>query len=559
MVDMTTLAPPQSGEDPSSQAGFLDRILQATAEAAASAADGPGVPGSGGTEAIPSWFRSLCLCLGQVPDLRQPGVRRAVFLLLTRVIARIDHLLTEQVNAILHHPRFQKLEASWRGLSYLVLQSERGEAIKVRVLSVTWKELARDAERAVEFDQSEVFRKVYDQEFGMPGGVPFSVLIGDYEIRHVPGAEHSIDDLAVLRSLSGVAAAAFAPLILAAHPSLLGLERFGQLERPINLARTFQQEEYHRWRSFRESEDARFVGLTLPRILMRLPYDDTFGSARIVICKACAAHLNRLGGSQCPRCGEEFDPERPQTYYVRNVGFRFREEVEGPDNTKYLWGGASFAFAAVLMRAFADCGWLADIRGFQRGVESGGIVTGLPVHSFSTDRPGVVNKPPVDVAIGDMQEKDLCDLGLIPLCPCKDTDYCVFYGNPSVHKPRLYDTQAATMNARISSMLQYTLCVARFTHYLKVIGRDKVASFSSHTELEDTLNRWLNDYVAPGEHLAPEVKARFPLRQATVEIRGLPDKPGSYHCVVRLWPHYQLDDLTAAVRLQTELKPSSIA
>ncbi|MFO0949003.1 MAG: type VI secretion system contractile sheath large subunit [Planctomycetota bacterium] len=288
------------------------------------------------------------------PRLRNPE-RDQIARLLNRDIARIDALLTDQVNAILHHTSFQQLEASWRGLSYLVQQGEGVENLKIRVLNVSWKELTRDLDRAIEFDQSQLFKKVYSEEFDTPGGEPFSVLLGDYQIQHRIGPDHPMDDIAAMQAISQVAAAAFAPFIASSSPALFGLDSFTEMERPMDLGRSFEQLEYLKWRAFRDSEDSRFVGLTLPKTLMRLPYDDTSG---------------------------------------RIDGFRFQEDVESPDRSKYLWGNAIYAFGAVLIRAFAESGWLADIRGVQRGIAGGGLVTGLPVHSFNTDAMGVALKVP---------------------------------------------------------------------------------------------------------------------------------------------------------------------
>ena len=367
-------------------------------------------------------------------------------------IARLDALLTRQVEAILHHPRFQQLEASWRGLHYLTEEAEGAENVKIRVLSVSWDEIARDLERAIEFDQSQLFRKVYSEEFGTPGGEPFGMLLGDYEIRPHPSADHPVDDVAALTAVSQVAAAAFAPFVAGVHPSMFGLDEFSELERPLNLSHAFDQLDYLKWNTFRKTEDARFAGLTLPRILLRLPYEDD---------------------------GSRVD------------GFRFCENVSGPDRGGYLWGNAAYAVGAVAVRAFADTGWLAGIRGVERDVAKGGLVAGLPVHCFSTDKHGVAMKCSTDVIVTDYQEQELSDLGFIPLCPCADSEYSAFYSSPSVQQPRRYDELAATMNARLSAMLPYMLCASRFAHYLKVEVRDKIGSFSEASECEQYLNQWL--------------------------------------------------------------------
>ena len=388
------------------------------------------------------------------------------------------------------------------------------------MLSASWRELERDFERATEFDQSQLFRKVYDQEFGMPGGEPFGALIGDYEMRPRPAAGYPHDDLGMLRSISQVAAAAFCPFITGVNPAFFGLDNFTTLEQRLDHAKTFEQVDYVKWRALRDSEDSRFVGLALPRVLMRTPYGDD---------------------------GTRLD------------GFRFHEEVAGPDFSKYLWGNAAFAFGGVLIRAFAQAGWLADIRGVQRGVDGGGLVTSLPVHDFGTDHRGVAVKSSTDVIVTDRLEKELSDLGFIPLCDCSDTEYSAFYSNQSAQKPKKYDRSAATTNARISSMLQYMLCVSRFAHYIKVLGREKVGSFTDAPAFEKYLQDWVVQYVTTDLEAAPETKARFPLREAKVQVFEQPGKPGSHQCVMHLAPHYELDDLVAAVRIATELAPARMS
>jgi type VI secretion system ImpC/EvpB family protein len=399
-----------------------------------------------------------------------------------------------------------------------VHQAPEGENIKIRVLGVSWKELVRDLERAIEFDQSQLFRKIYSDEFGTPGGEPYSILVGDYEIRHRPGPDHPTDDLSALANIASVAAAAFAPFITGADPALLDLGSFTELELPLDLARTFEQLEYIKWKSLRDREDSRFVGLTLPRVLMRLPYRDDNS---------------------------------------RTDGFRFREDVSDPSRAQYLWGTAVYAFGAVVMRAFATYGWPAAIRGVQRGEVGGGLVTGLPVHSFGTDRHGTVSKSSTDAIVPDAREKELGELGFIPLCDCQDTELAAFYGNQSVQKPKTYDEVAATVNARMSAMLQYILCVARFAHYIKVMIRDKVGAFFGPADCEDYLRRWLMKYAMSNENAGPELKAKAPLREARVSVTERPDKPGTYRSVIQLRPHYQLDQMVTAVRLVTELAPSA--
>jgi type VI secretion system ImpC/EvpB family protein len=464
-------------------------------------------------KALAYWLGLTSSPLRPMPDREHGQLMR----MLNRAIAELDALLTRQVNAILHHPSFQRLEASWRGLHYLVRQVPDGANIKLRVLSASWKELVRDVENALEFDQSQLFQKVYEEEFGHPGGEPYGVLLGDYEIHLGPSGDHPTDDVGALERIASVAAAAFAPFIAAAHPSLFDLDSFTELEKPLDVSKIFDRLECLKWRALRDKEDARFVGLTLPRVLMRLPYRDD--SARI-------------------------------------DGFRFREGVEAPDRRQYLWGNAAYAFGAILIRAFAQTGWLAAIRGVQQGSEQGGLVTELPVHSFSTDRSGIAPKCSTEVIITDAQEKELGDLGFIPLCHCHDTEYAAFYGNQSIQKPKEYDELPAMMNARLSAMLQYILCVSRFGHYIKVIIRDKVGRFTGPADCEDYLRRWLMNYTTATDKGGPELKSKYPLREAKVRVRERPDAPGSYRCVIHLRPHYQLDQMITAVKLTTELAHS---
>ena len=440
-------------------------------------------------------------------------------------IARIDEVLEKQVNAILHHSRFQQLEASWRGLQWLVQQVPDNANIRVRALNVTLKELSRDLERAIDFDQSQLFQKVYEKEFGTPGGEPFGLLIGDFEL--APGA--SLDHLETLRRVSHTAAAAFAPFVCGTAPEMFGVSEFRPLERSIDYQRLFSQKSYLPWRAFRDAEDSRFVALALPRVLRRLPHNDTA--------------LSRLQTS---------------LGYIENrhpddISLRFREDVSARNGDGYLWGNAAYALGGVVIRAFAESGWFADIRGVQRDVEGGGLLTTLPSHSFATDRHDLIPKTSTDVIITDMLEKTLSEQGFISLCHCKDTDFSAFYSTPSTQLAKQYDTLAASMNARISAMLQYMLCVSRFTHYVKCIVRDKIGSFKTPADCERLLSDWLADYVTDDAEASLRVKAQRPLREASVQVREVPGKPGTYDSIIRLWPHYELDDLTASVQLRTQV------
>lgn len=429
-------------------------------------------------------------------------------------VATIDRLLSDQVNAILHHPRFQKLEASWRGLAHLVEAAAGEDRVRVRALNIRWRELIRDAEGAIEFDQSELFRKVYSEEFDTPGGEPYGIMVVDHAVRLAPSDEHPYDDMAAMWSIAHVAAAAFCPFLFSAHPSLLGLESFDELTRPLNLARLMEQPDHLKWRALREIDDARFLSLLAPPVLMREPYPE----------------VGMAAGGYC-----------------------FREEVEGPDASKHLWGSTGFALAGVVIRAFIRSAWFADIRGFRVGEEAAGLVVDLPTLSFSTDRPGLIPRFKGSVAIVEEQEKELADLGFGCLCPCPHTPYSVFYSVPSIQQPKKYDERIATVNARLSAMIPYVLCVSRFTHYVKVIGRNRLGAFTDPGELERYLHNWLHRYVLSDDNATQSAKAEYPLREATVEVRERPDKPGSMMCVTRLRPHFQLEDMLASVRLVTEL------
>jgi type VI secretion system protein ImpC len=421
-------------------------------------------------------------------------------------IADIDRLLSAQLNVIMHAPEFQKLEGSWRGLHYLVMQSETSTMLKLRVLNISKKELGKDLEKAAEFDQSALFKKVYEEEYGTFGGAPYGALIGDFEFGRNP------QDIALLEKISNVAAAAHAPFLSAADPGLMGLESYTDLPNPRDLAKKFETPDYAKWKSFRESDDSRYVGLALPHILMRLPYG-------------------------------------PDT--VPTESFNFKEEVDGTDHSKYLWGNAAYAMATRLTDSFAKYGWCATIR----GVEGGGKVEGLPTHTFRTDDGEVAMKCPTEIAITDRREKELSDLGFMPLVHCKGTDFAAFFGAQSCQKAKKYDTDAANANARLSTQMQYLLAMSRFAHYLKAIMRDKIGSFMTRKECEDYLNRWISKYVVSSEDAGMELKAKHPLKEARVEVAEIKGKPGCYRAVAFLKPHFQLDELSVSLRLVADLPP----
>jgi type VI secretion system protein ImpC len=387
-------------------------------------------------------------------------------------------------------------------------QSETSVMLKIRVLNCSKRELLRDLQRAPEFDQSAIFKKIYEEEFGIFGGDPFGAIVGDFEFGKHP------EDLELLEKMSNVAAGAFAPFLTAAAPELLNMDTFTNLDQPRDLAKIFDTTEYAKWKSFRQSEDSRYVGLCVPHVLMRLPY----GRDTKVV-----------------------------------DGFNYEEGVDGTDHTKYLWGNAAYALGARLTNSFSLYGWCASIR----GVEGGGLVEGLPAHTFKTDEGDVALKCPTEIAITDRREKELADLGLIPLVHCKGTDYAAFFSVQSTQKPKLYDTDSANANARLSTQLPYLLAVSRFAHYLKTIMRDKIGSFMSRSDCERFLNRWMMQYVTEDDNAAPATKAQYPLREARVEVAEVPGKPGVYRAIAFLRPHFQLDELTVSLRLVAELPKSA--
>ena len=419
-------------------------------------------------------------------------------------IAQIDHLLSLQLNEIVHHPAFQKLEGSWRGLKHLMDHSETGVGLKIRVLNVTKKELLRDIEKAPEFDQSALFKKVYEEEYGVFGGAPFGALVGDYEFGKHP------EDMALLEGISHVAAQAHAPFVSAAAPDLLNLESFTTLDAPRDLAKIFDSTEYAKWKSFRQGEDSRYVALCLPRTLARLPY------------------------------GKETKPIDD---------FSYEEHVDGTDHAKYLWMNAAYSLGTRMTNSYSMYGMCVAMR----GVEGGGLVEGLPTHNFYTDAGDLALKCPTEIPITDRREKELADLGFVPLVHCKDTDYAAFFSVQSCQKPKLYDTDSANANARLSTQLPYIMACSRFAHYLKAMMRDKIGSFMSREEAEVFLNRWITRYVTPDDSASPAAKAERPLREARIDVSEVPGKPGVYRAVAFLRPHFQLDELTVSLRLVAEL------
>jgi len=439
---------------------------------------------------------------------RMPRTKHELQALLSQDIAELDSLMSRQVNGILHHPRFQRLEAAWRGVYFLVTLAARGENVEIRVLDIDKRQLYDDLTTALDFDQSALFKLIYESEFGTAGGTPYGVLIADYYFSNAP------NDIELLKAASGVAASAFCPFIAGVDSKMFGIDDFQRLPRLHKLESYFGGERFVKWRALRNSEDARFIGLVLPQVLMRLPYvDDT----------------------------------------LRSDGFIFREDVADKSSVKYLWGNAAFAFGGVLIQAFVEHRWFADLRGAHRDGEKAGRVEGLPVHSFATDTTGVAIKSSVMVSIDGNTEKQLSGLGFIPLCDAPDTEFSVFYSNQSLQRPRRYSEEEARINAKLSAMLQYVMCASRFAHYLRVLGRRHLGGATDAKSLQAELHRWVHQYVSRDPTASRSIKAKFPLRQAEVEVRNHPGEPGHFITTFFLRPHFQLDELTASIKLVSKL------
>ncbi len=433
---------------------------------------------------------------------------------INKAIDAIDAVISKQLSAIMRHDKFQKLEGSWRGLHYLVMNSETSSSLKIKMLNISKRELFKDLDKAVEFDQSQIFKKIYESEFGTAGGEPYGALIGDYQITNHP------EDVELITNMSHVAAGAFAPFIVAAGPEMFGFNDFTELSKPRDLEKIFESQEYIKWRSFRESEDSRFVTMVMPSVLARLPY------------------------------GKETKPVE---------AFDFEEFPLGPDGKSlpvehddYCWMNASYVMGTVLTRAFAEHGWCTAIR----GAEGGGKVEGLPVHLFTSDDGDTDMKCPTEIGITDRREAELSKLGFLPLCHYKNTDYSVFFGAQTTQKPKVYDAPDATANAAISARLPYIMATSRIAHFLKVMARDKIGSFMEASDAEAWLNRWINSYTNSNPDSGPEMKAKYPLAEAKIEVKEIPGAPGSYNAVAWLRPWLQMEELTASLRMVASIPNS---
>ncbi|WP_333676213.1 type VI secretion system contractile sheath large subunit [Dyella sp.] len=428
-------------------------------------------------------------------------------------IAELDRKISEQLNLVMHHADFQKLESAWRGLHYLVNNTETDQLLKIRVFNISKKELGKTLKRykGTAWDQSPIFKKVYEEEYGQLGGEPYGCLVGDYYFDHSP------QDVEMLGGIAQVAAAAHAPFISAANSTLMGMDNWNELANPRDLAKIFSTPDYASWRSLRESDDAKYLGLTMPRTLARLPY---------------GAKTNPV---------DEFD---------------FEEDTTGADSSKYTWQNAAYAMAVNINRSFKEYGWCSRIR----GIESGGAVEGLPVHTFPTDDGGVDMKCPTEIAITDRRSAELDKMGLMPLVHRKNSDMAAFISAQSLAKPEEYDNPDATANAALAARLPYMFACCRFAHYLKCIVRDKIGSFSSRESVEKWLSNWISQYIdGDPDNSSEETKARKPLSAAEVVVEEVEGAPGYYTSKFYLKPHYQLEGLTVSLRLVSRLPSAAKA
>ncbi|MBD8871370.1 type VI secretion system contractile sheath large subunit [Rhodanobacter sp. DHB23] len=428
-------------------------------------------------------------------------------------VAELDRKISEQLNLVMHHADFQKLESAWRGLHYLVNNTETDQQLKIRVMNISKKELGKTLKRykGTAWDQSPIFKKMYEEEYGQLGGEPYGCLIGDYYFDHSP------PDVELLGGIAQVAAAAHAPFIAAANHTLMGMDSWSELANPRDLAKIFSTPEYASWRSLRESDDAKYLGLAMPRTLARLPY----GVATDPV--------------------EEFD---------------FEEDTSGADSSKYTWQNAAYAMAVNINRSFKEYGWCSRIR----GIESGGAVEGLPVHTFPSDDGGVDMKCPTEIAITDRRSAELDKMGMMPLVHRKNSDMAAFISAQSLAKPEEYDDPDATANAALSCRLPYMFACCRFAHYLKCIVRDKIGSFSSRESMQNWLTNWVMQYVdGDPTNSSEETKARKPLSAAEVVVEEVEGAPGYYTSKFFLKPHYQLEGLTVSLRLVSRLPSAAKA
>ena len=429
------------------------------------------------------------------------------------MIASIDRKLSDQINQIIHHQDFQKLEGAWRGLHYMVNNTETDEQLKIKVMNISKADLGKTLKRykGISWDQSPIFKKIYGEEYDQFGGHPFGCLVGDYHF------DQSAPDVELLGAMAKVSAAAFAPFITGGSPNLLQMDSWQELSNPRDITKIFSTPEYAAWRSLRESDDSKYLGLAMPRFLSRLPY---------------GTKTNPV---------EEFD---------------FEEDTGSADHSKYTWANAAYAMATNINRSFKEFGWCSRIR----GIESGGAVENLPAHSFPTDDGGVDMKCPTEVAIGDRREAELAKAGFMPLIHRKNSDFAAFIGAQSLQKPAEYDDPDATANANLAARLPYLFATCRFAHYLKCIVRDKIGSFKERDDMQRFLHDWIIKYVdGDPSHSSENTKARKPLADAEVFVEEIEGNPGYYSSRFMLRPHYQLEGLTVSLSLVSKLPSAKAA
>ena len=463
---------------------------------------------SGQSSTLTTWFGADAKAL--IHD------RAALAARLDHDIARLDAMIARQLDEILHHPRLRRLEGSWRGLAWLASRLPLSGRVKLRVLTATWAEICRDLERAAEFDQSQLFRRIYEDEFGIAGGEPYGLLVADYEVRHRPGPGAATDDVTALSSLAAVAAAAFAPLVIGAAPALFGVDEFSELSGVADPASSMAAAEYQRWKRLGTLEDSRFLAVTLPRLLMRLPWEETLS---------------------------------------RHRGFRYQERMR--DGAGRVTSTAGYLVAACVLRAFEAYSWPADIRGYDIDRLGGGVIEDLPEPWFSTDPADGFGRPAPDVMLTDRQERALVAAGLLPICALPYGGEALIGAARSLQTPTTHyagpNAASAAANARLSAQFNSVICVSRFAHYVKIMGRDMTGAFKTAPEVQRRLHDWLMRYTNANTGAGLETMARYPLRDASVQVEEVPGKPGVFSCAIHLQPHFQLDDVAVSFRLMTEL------
>ncbi|MFQ3234882.1 MAG: type VI secretion system protein ImpC [Paraglaciecola sp.] len=454
--------------------------------------------------------------------------------IITTRISQKDKIVSRQLNHILHHKDFQAMEASWRGLHYLVTKTETSTKLKLKVLNVSFDDLYKDLDKAVDFDQSALFKIVYEDEYGTYGGNPYSILVGDFQLGR------SARDIEFLRKISGVAAAAHAPFIASAYAKLFDLEDFSSLFQPRDLSKIFESAELINWRAFRETEDSRYVTLTLPRVMLRLPYHHEDNPVEgIYFDEVVSVNLYQTDKNGKSRIKVDIDDDK----------IEYEKVAKKVDASKILWGNPAYILAQRITNAFSLYGWTAAIR----GVEGGGLVEDLPAYTFETEEGDLALNCPTEVSITDRREKELNDLGFMAICHCKGSEKAAFFGGQTTNKPQLYLTDSASANARISGQLPYILAASRFAHYIKIIMREKIGSFMTRQNVENFLNTWIAQYVLLDDTPPQHIKAKYPLREASISVTDVPGKPGAYRATVFLKPHFQLEELTTSIRLVADL------